>query len=101
MSKKTLYNVLDHNLENRDHQDHEDIWPWEPADNDHDEYLKLGKWILEMQDGQISKHNFQKLQDWLLRDAEAIKYYVEFMLISAGLHTLMNPSRISISFPQI
>jgi hypothetical protein len=59
------------------------------------DFLKLAELILQTQDGDIKKSDFHKLENWLLTDPYALKYYVEFMWLCAGLHTLLSEKRLS------
>jgi hypothetical protein len=52
--------------------------------------LDLGMLILRLQDGDIEKKEFEKLQKQILTDARASRYYVEIMHLCAGLHLLLN-----------
>lgn len=52
------------------------------------DFLELGGWILQAQDGVISEADFQKLQHCLRTDPLAMKYYVEFIWLCASLHAL-------------
>lgn len=99
MSRKHLDNVLDHYVEDWDHQNHDDLWPADQPDDDYNEYRQLGRWILQMQDGNLKESEFNKLQNTLSKDTDALKYYVEFMQVCAGLHMLFNPQKLDFSIP--
>ncbi len=61
------------------------------ADNDQaDEFAELGELILRFQDGRINQEQFKRLQDWLLNDYGALRHYVEYGYLCAGLNILLN-----------
>jgi hypothetical protein len=65
----------------------------EEPDGRHD-FETLGKWILQMQDGDIEKSDFHKFEHCLLTDPIALDYYIEFMWIFTGLHILLNKKQM-------
>jgi hypothetical protein len=84
---KELFENTDHDL----HSIYDDaaFLPFdEPADQTN--YEKLGQWILRTQDGAIHQSDFQKLEHCLLTDPHALRYYVEFMWLCAGLHAIFH-----------
>jgi hypothetical protein len=60
--------------------DTEEVEKWE---------LDLGTLILRLQDGNIEKKDFVRLENQILTDARASRYYVEIIHICAGLHLLL------------
>jgi hypothetical protein len=74
---------------NRNHSDH-DILNIDDSNEPRRNFLKLSEWILQTQDGDIKESEFLKLEHCLLTDHEALKYYVEFMQLCAGLHMMFN-----------
>ena len=90
MSRKCLEKELYENSDNaHQHNVYDDaafLSFDEPADLI--DFLKLGQWILQAQDGVISDSDFYKLQNCLMTDSRAMEFYVDFTEICAGLHTL-------------
>jgi hypothetical protein len=52
--------------------------------------LDLGALILRLQDDNIEKKDFAKLQKQITTDTRALHYYVDFISICTGLHILLN-----------
>jgi hypothetical protein len=90
---KELYESVEHS-HYQDKYDDNDILSLEGFSEDRKDFLQLGELILQTQDGNIKKSDFHKLENWLLTDSHALKYYVEFMWLCAGLHTLLNEKRL-------
>jgi hypothetical protein len=55
--------------------------------------LDLGVLILRLQDDNIEKKDFTKLEKQITTDARASHYYVEFIHLCAGLHILLGKKR--------
>jgi hypothetical protein len=55
--------------------------------------LDLGVLILRLQDDNIEKKDFTKLEKLITTDAQALHYYAEFIQICAGLHILLGKKR--------
>lgn len=55
--------------------------------------LDFGVLILRLQDDIIEKKDFARLQKQITTDAPALRYYVEFIEICAGLRILLGKKR--------
>jgi hypothetical protein len=51
--------------------------------------VDLGALILRLQDDTIEKKDFARLQKQIITDARALRYYVEFIYLCAGLRILL------------
>ena len=68
-----------------------------PADQHASRTERLGILLLRLQDGDLAKRYFLRLEKWLLADSQALEFYVEFMNLSAMLHFHFHPEpRLSI-----
>ncbi|MCI0498844.1 MAG: hypothetical protein L0Y36_04060 [Planctomycetales bacterium] len=56
-------------------------------------YQPLGVMILQMQDGVLERRYMLRMEKWLLCDADAFQYYVDFQFLTALLHTHFNKGR--------
>jgi hypothetical protein len=65
----------------------------EPADDKTRRWERLGVFILKLLDGVLERRYILRLEKWLLADAEARRYYVDFMLLTALLHLYYHPDR--------
>jgi hypothetical protein len=55
--------------------------------------LDLGVLILRLQDDNIEKKDFARLQKQITTDTRALHYYAEFINLCAGLHILLGKKR--------
>lgn len=70
---------------------------WTPADPKSRLRQRLGILILKMLDGVLERRYMLRLEKWLLVDADARRYYVEFMHLEALLHMHYHPERFKLS----
>jgi hypothetical protein len=54
-------------------------------DTEQSEYQELGEMILKAQDGELGKRGFKKMERQLTKDEEALRYYIDFQLLTAML----------------
>lgn len=54
--------------------------------SEEDEYTDLGVMILKAQDGVLELQEFARMEKWLSEDRKAVRYYVDFQLLTAQLH---------------
>jgi hypothetical protein len=92
MKHKCIDNGLFEDIDHSHHHNEYDDAAFLPFDETvaRLDYEKLGRWILQAQDGVINNSDFRTLQHCLLTDTHALRYYVEFMWLSARLHTLFH-----------
>lgn len=57
----------------------------EPDDTEENEYQELGEMILKAQDGELGRRGFKKMEKQLTKDEEALRYYIDFQLLTAML----------------
>jgi hypothetical protein len=57
------------------------------------DHLRLGEMILKLQDGELEERYFLRMQKWLMCDEKALRYYLEFMGVCAGLYHNFNKTR--------
>jgi hypothetical protein len=55
--------------------------------------LRLGEMILKLQDGELEERYFLRMQKWLMCDDKALRYYIEFTQLCAGLYLTFNETR--------
>lgn len=55
---------------------------------------RLGIYILKLLDGLLEPRYIARLEKWLVADAAARHYYVDFMKLTAMLHLYFNPERL-------
>ena len=60
---------------------------------DEKDKLRLGEMILKLQDGELEERYFLRMQKWLMCDERALRYYVDFMGVCAGLYLTFNKMR--------
>lgn len=54
---------------------------------------KLGVFILNSQDGVLSRRSAKKMQKWLERDEQARRYYIEFTNLTFLLYLYFQPNK--------
>lgn len=64
------------------------------TDEESTEYQDLGVTILKAQDGELGKRAFKKLQKLLTSDNEALRYYIDFQMLTAMLRDHFDKGRI-------
>jgi hypothetical protein len=64
----------------------------EACDLEEDVYVDLGVMILKSQDGVLEPHEFSRMEKWLFEDRQALRYYVDFQLLTAQLHEYFSKS---------
>ena len=55
--------------------------------------LRLGEMILKLQDDELEERYFLRMEKWLMCDEKALRHYVEFMQVCAGLYLTYNETR--------
>ena len=65
----------------------------EPTDPKARRWERLGVFILKLLDGVLERRYVLRLEKWLLSDAEARQYYVDFMHLTTLLHFYYNSDR--------
>ena len=70
-----------------------------PADLKTRRMERLGILILKLLDGILERRFILRLEKWLLADADARQYYVEFIQLTALLHHYYHPERFKTTLP--
>lgn len=65
----------------------------DPFDPTARRWVRLGVFILKLLDGVLERRYLLRLEKWLLADAEARRYYVDFMQLTALLQLYYHPDR--------
>lgn len=55
-------------------------------DAEYDEYEALGVMVLQAQDGVLESGEFDRMEKWITQDKQALRYYVDFQLLTVQLH---------------
>ena len=58
-----------------------------------DKYESLGVMILKAQDGELPHRAMLEFERWIVNDASAMDYYINFQQLAAQLQKHYNPSR--------
>lgn len=67
------------------------IFESEPANPKARRWQRLGVFILKLLDGVLERRYVLRLEKWLRADADARRYYIDFMHLTALLHMHYNP----------
>jgi hypothetical protein len=74
--------------------------PEAPADPKARRLERLGILILKLLDGLLERRYFLRMEKWLKADADARKYYVEFIQLTTALHFYYHPECFTKNLPK-